>query len=123
MTVVFAFEQWIDGSGLGFNNKVTLPTLVLWRLGVTAFCYFWISLAFTTIMVAFQIPITQGYGHAGFVVLWALNFIGQTALGWAMENMVTILTPQFFPYFLICWIILNLSSSFTPLELTHQFYQ
>lgn len=125
----------------GFNNKVTLPTLVLWRLGVSAFCYFWLSLAFTTLFPAFQIPLQAAYGHAGFVVLWVVNFLGLTALyvpriiwlgpeltapfcrGWMLENLLTFLTPKFFPFSLIAVVIMNITSSFTPLELTQEFYQ
>lgn len=64
----------------GFANKVTLPSFVLWRITLSSFCYFWLSLAYTTIFVAFQIPFRSAFGGGGFVVLWILNFLGLTAL-------------------------------------------
>ena len=39
-----------------------------------------------------------------------------------MESMISLLTPRFFPFFLIFWIITNLSSPFLPLELLQRFY-
>lgn len=45
------------------------------------------------------------FGNSGFLVLWALNFVGMLAVGLALEAMFTILTHRFMPYFMITWII------------------
>lgn len=45
------------------------------------------------------------FGHSGFLVLWALNFVGMLSVGLALESVYTILTHRFMPYFLFVWII------------------
>jgi len=42
---------------------------------------------------------------------WALNYVTLLALGLAFETMLSVLTAQFLPLFLIVWIILNISQS------------
>jgi len=45
-----------------------------------------------------------------------LSFCAMSALGLAVEALVTILTPKFIPFFLILWIISNVSVSYYPIE-------
>lgn len=40
-----------------------------------------------------------------------------TRRGLAMEAMVTVLTPRFVPFFLVLWIIFNVSVVFFPVEI------
>ena len=42
---------------------------------------------------------------AGFVTLWALNFVTAIAAGFALETMLSLLGVPFLPFFLILWII------------------
>jgi len=106
-----------------FNKKTTFWSLYAWRLAVPFVMYFWLSLWFTILIVCWQIPVTAAVGRAGFVVLWALNYVALLAVGLAIETMLSVLTPKFLPFFLIFWIITNISSSFTPIETTQQFYR
>ncbi len=50
---------------------------------------------------------------AGFVVDWALNYIGLLAMGLAFETAIELLTLQFLPLFLIFWIISESQASQT----------
>jgi hypothetical protein len=79
----------------GWNNKLTFHSLYLWRLGVPAFFYFWMSLVFTTVSRAFQIPMQASVGRAGFVVLWMLNYCTLFAIGLSMESTLSLLTAKF----------------------------
>lgn len=45
---------------------------------------------------------------AGFVVLWALNYVTLVAGGLAMETVLAIIGLTWLPFFLILWIIREL---------------
>ncbi|GJN89696.1 hypothetical protein Rhopal_002683-T1 [Rhodotorula paludigena] len=100
----------------------------LLRLGPVFVGYFFLSLAYSLINIAFLLPM-DGNGYAGFgpqggfMVFWMLNLLTIFALGLAMESMLTLLTLRFFPFFLISWIILNITSSFFPATLAEHFYK
>lgn len=51
-----------------------------------------------------------------------LNFVGMLSLGLALEAMITLLTPRFMPFFMISWIIVNVSTTFMPLEVLPRIY-
>lgn len=77
---------------------------IIWRWVSTIVAYFFLSLAYSLISLAFQInftappgshtelvqPATQ-YGRGSFVVYWMVNFVGMIALGLASENVTMIL--------------------------------
>ncbi|KAJ7737932.1 hypothetical protein B0H16DRAFT_1730099 [Mycena metata] len=84
------------------------------------------QLFYTLLSRAFQLPFdrrpwmwtltrTDRFGSAGLVIFWMLNWIGMLACGLALESMITILTVRFVPFFLIIWIISNVSVSIFPL--------
>lgn len=73
------------------------------------------SLWYTTLLSAFQIPLTHILGHSGWLAAWALNYLSFLALGLAMEVAITVLGIRGMPFFLILWIILNITSSFLPI--------
>jgi hypothetical protein len=59
--------------------------------------YFWLSLNFSLLFKAYQIPTEASYGRGGFMVLWMLNWITLAAVGLALESIVALLTPEFAP--------------------------
>lgn len=97
----------------GWNQKLTYPSLMLWRIGVPICIYFWLSLQFSLLFKAFQIPTEASYGRGkvqtpsqiqmlidrigGFMVLWMLNWATLCAVGLVLESMVALLTPTFAP--------------------------
>lgn len=73
--------------------------LIVWRLVATITTYFFVSLIYSFVSLAFQIPFWKGpasptepainpsaYGRGSFVVYWMVNFVGMNALGIACEN-------------------------------------
>lgn len=74
--------------------------LMIWRLGMVILVYFFLSLAYSLVSLAFQIPFSNtfahndvtrannpdAYGKGSFVVYWMLNWTGMIALGLASEN-------------------------------------
>ncbi|WRT70773.1 uncharacterized protein IL334_007772 [Kwoniella shivajii] len=149
--IIFAFYLCMYGgisrmkSGLG--TRLRMSSMLGIRLGWPLLAYFFISLWQTLIVRAWQVPLTDHLGRAGFVTLWALNYVTIIASGLAMETMLAIIGISWLPFFLILWIIcayplskrnhdnahqlssvcspstVNITSSFYPIEMMPNFYR
>ena len=109
--------------------------LIIWRLISTITAYFFMSLAYSLVSLAFQIPFFNGptdqtssiqyatkYGHASFVIYWMVNFVGMTALGLACENVAMVLGMPWTSFWLIFWVITNVTTSFYAIETEPGFF-
>ena len=97
------------------------------------------SLFYSLVSLAFEIPLSSqpfshvepppvgtsvnGYGHASFVVYWAINYLGMCALGFACENVAMVVGQPFTALWLIFWVISNVCTAFYPLELAAGVYK
>lgn len=97
------------------------------------------SLSYSFVSLAFQIPFSSqpyshveppppgasvnGYGHASFIVYWAINYLGMCALGFACENVAMVVGQPFTAIWLIFWVISNVCTAFYPLELAAGVYR
>lgn len=72
--------------------------------------YFWISLHFSLISLAFLVDFTRKYGRVGFFIYWMANWVTMSGLGFVMETMFLWL-GMWFPFFLLFWVIINVSPS------------
>jgi len=127
--------------------------LIIYRWLATITAYFFLSLSYSLVSLAFQIPFSNvppplpsplndgaghwtrtepvtsanALGHATFFVYFLLNFVGMAALGLTCENMAMLLSALSpLPYaalFLIWWVITNVSTGFYALELASDFYK
>ena len=110
--------------------------LVLWRLFATIIAYFLLSLSYSLVSLAFQIPFSNtfpvndvtvarnpdAYGKGTFVVYWMLNFVGMYSLGLASENVTMVIGQPWTALWLIFWVISNVSTSFYNLSLAPRFF-
>ena len=109
--------------------------LIIWRWFATVTAYFFLSLAYSWVSLAFQIPFSNqpalhtgvannpdAYHRGSFVVYWMINFVGMTALGLACENVTMIVGQPWTALWLIFWVITNVSTSFYAIELAPRFY-
>ncbi|KAI0484143.1 MNNG and nitrosoguanidine resistance protein [Xylariaceae sp. FL0804] len=112
--------------------------LILWRWIATVVAYVLISLTYSLVSLAFQIPFwpeaashvhavtgagATKFGRASFVVYWMLNFVGMTALGLACENVAMVVGQPWTALWLIFWVITNVSTAFYSLQLAPAFFQ
>ncbi|CDO94191.1 unnamed protein product [Kluyveromyces dobzhanskii CBS 2104] len=100
--------------------------IILYRLGTSWAAYFVLSLFFCTVSAIFQIDFTPAFGKGGFVVYWMTTWLLMGAVGGANENVLSLLLaycPQYLGFWLISWIILNISPSFVPLVLANRLYR
>ncbi|KAH6670378.1 MNNG and nitrosoguanidine resistance protein [Halenospora varia] len=108
---------------------------VIWRWVATVSAYFVLSLCYSLISLAFQVPFSRrgashtepainpdAYHHATFLVYWMLNFVGMNALGLACENVAMVAGNPWTAIWLIFWIITNVSTAFYSINLASGFY-
>lgn len=136
----FSFSFLMPIHGLFMANKDHAPILrahlLIWRITSSIVAYFFLSLFYSLVSLAFQIPFwnnsaspTEGafnanaYGRASFVVYWMLNWVGMTALGLPSENMAMVLGMPYASLWLVFWVITNVATSFYPIVLESDFYR
>lgn len=120
------------------GNHPPLKTLqwVAWRILSNITAYFFLSLSYSLVSLAFQIPFTNdpvpgivsaenpnAYGRGSFMVFWMLNWVGMSALGFPCENMAMILGAPYSSIFLIFWVISNVATGFYALDLAPSFFK
>jgi hypothetical protein len=111
------------------------PQLIVWRYIATVAAYFFMSLAYSFISLAFQVPFhnppasptevafnPSAYGHVTFFVYWMLNFVGMCALGLACENVAMVVGAPWTAMWLIFWVITNVSTGLYPIPTAPNFY-
>ena len=109
--------------------------LIIWRWFATTAAYFFLSLGYSFVALAFQIPFSTSpasptepainataYGKGSFVIYWMINFLGMSALGLSCENVAMALGQPWVAMWLIFWVIANVSTGFYSLDLTPHFY-
>ncbi|KAI0268702.1 hypothetical protein BC834DRAFT_821175 [Gloeopeniophorella convolvens] len=96
------------------QDRLTFKWLIIIRIVNPVIMYFFISLFYCLLSLAFQVPFNRHFGHSGFVIYWMMSWLAMCALGGAVESMLTLLTPRFIPFFLLLWIIVNVSVCFFP---------
>lgn len=113
------------------THKILLPHLkmpqyILYRFLGNQLSYLVLSLFIGAVSAIFQIDFTVAFGKAGFVVYWFSTYLTMSAVGGASENMAMLIftyNPPFVGFWLISWVILNVSPSFSPMALTSHFYR
>lgn len=86
-----------------------------------------LALVYCLSTIAFQVPTDVAFGHAGFLVMWAVMYLFFSASGALNEVVVGILLTldykQFMPPWLILNIVLNISPTYAPFELLPGVYR
>ncbi|KAF7967864.1 hypothetical protein HWV62_32882 [Athelia sp. TMB] len=103
----------------GLQRRLALRPLLVLRVVAPLLTYLWVSLMYSLLSLAYLVPFGRTFGRAGFVIYWMMSFCAMSALGLALEVMITLLTMRFVPFFLILWIIwakANVSVSYYPIE-------
>ncbi|KAL8765618.1 MAG: hypothetical protein Q9209_007350 [Squamulea sp. 1 TL-2023] len=117
------------------HPPMKFPSFIVWRWSATVTAYFFLSLSYSIISLAFQIPFAnpsapgtevannpEPYGKGTFMVYWMINYVGMTALGLACENVGMIIGQPWTAMWLIFWVITNVATSFYSLDLAPKFY-
>lgn len=108
------------------GQKLKPIHMLLYRYIIAYVNYFFLSLFFCAVSAAFQVNFTLAFGKGGFVVAWMSSWLLMAAVGGANENMITIILsfgPQYLGFWLIFWVVMNISPSFYPMALCNNFYR
>ncbi|KAK3173516.1 hypothetical protein OEA41_006846 [Lepraria neglecta] len=100
LTFAFSIFQILRTTGVIVGSKLNLRSALLFRTTTALLAYFFISLWYTLINLAFGVPMGRFLGKGGFVVFWMLNWCTMGA-----------------------GIIVNVSGAFTSFELMPGFYR
>ncbi|KAK4689247.1 hypothetical protein P7C73_g851, partial [Tremellales sp. Uapishka_1] len=122
--IIFTFLISLTWNNLALPiiaDKLTLLSEVLVKIGVPIIGYFWLSLNYSLVSLAFQVSFTRRFGKGGFPLYWMENFVTMSALGLVMETMYIWLGP-YFPFFLLFWVVLNVSTAFLDLADMQYFF-
>ncbi|KXJ96706.1 MNNG and nitrosoguanidine resistance protein [Microdochium bolleyi] len=108
---------------------------IIWRWIATIVAYFFVSLGYSLVSLAMQVPFWMppasptevafnptAYGLASFPVWWMINFLGMVALGFASENVAMVVGQPWAALWLIFWVITNVTTSFYAYEVIPTFY-
>ncbi|KAJ3514420.1 hypothetical protein NLJ89_g2395 [Agrocybe chaxingu] len=100
----------------GFERSLSTWSLIKLRLVSSFAAYFVIALFYSLLSLAFQLNVSRKFGHSGFLIFWMLNYAGMLAVGLALESLLTLLTTRGIPFFMLTWIITNVSVCVYPIE-------
>jgi hypothetical protein len=107
----------------GFTDGLETGSLISVRMISSFMAYFFVSLFYCLLSVTFKLSLSHKFGHSGFLIFWMLNYVGMLALGLALEALLTLLTVRFVPFFMLTWIIINVSVCVFPIEVLPNFYR
>jgi hypothetical protein len=105
---------------------VKIPHYLIYRFIGNHISYFILALFISTVSAIYQIDFTLSIGKAGFVVFWFTTYLTMAAVGGMNENVCMMIfahNPPFLGLWLISFVILNVSPTFSPMALTNQFYR
>ncbi|CAI5758524.1 unnamed protein product [Candida verbasci] len=127
MIIVTFFQfQFFADLHMGVVKVLKGKHYLMYRLFTSIFSYFIISLMFSLVTLAFQVDFTVTFGKSGFLVYWMVSFLTMTAVGTMNEIAALLLIPIYPPllgFWLIFWVIINITPTFTPLALCPEFFR
>lgn len=122
----FAFNFFSEIHQSVAKMGVKVVHLVLYRLLSTVANFFVMSFFYSLVTLAFQVDFTRTFGHSGFLVYWMTNFLTMWAVG-AMNEAMGMLLIMYYPplvgFWMLFWVIINISPTFTPLALSPKFFR
>ncbi|AOA62826.1 Nitrosoguanidine and 6-azauracil resistance protein [Komagataella phaffii CBS 7435] len=120
MIIITFFQFAFFGPVHGAAAQVLKPShYLVYRAIFSQVVYLFLSLAYSLITRAFQVDLNKAFS-GGLGVYWMCNYLTMAAVGGANEN-VAIIATAFFPplmaIWLMTWVILNISATFSPIIL------
>ena len=122
---ILQFGLWGKVHGM-VSQKLKIKPLIFYRIIVSVVTLFFLSLFLCTVSAIYQIDFTKAFGRGGFLVYWMSTWLIMVALAGANENVVGLIIAygsEYLSFWIITFIILNISPSFFPMALDSNFYR
>lgn len=106
-------------------QKVKPSHYILYRMISSQISYVVLSLGYSCVSAAFQVNFNLAY-KGGFGVYWMISYLTMAAVGGANENVAMICFSTFPPalgFWILGWVIINISPTFSAMALTPHFYR
>ncbi|ODV93340.1 hypothetical protein PACTADRAFT_51941 [Pachysolen tannophilus NRRL Y-2460] len=120
----FQFNFFLQVHGK-IAQKLRTLHYVVYRALAAQVSYLILSLAYSAVSAAFQINFNNAY-KGGFGVQWMFSYLTMAAVGGANENVALICFATYPPvlgFWLLGFVIINISPTFAPLALCPHFYR
>lgn len=107
-------------------DMISTKNRVVTRIGLSISTHFFASLCWCTVAAIYQVDFTKAFGRGGFMIYWMSTWLFMWAVGGINENVLNIIfavNPPFLGFWVLGFIIINLSSSFFPMALDSNFYR
>lgn len=101
-------------------------SMLTYRVGSTVLSFLVLSFFFSMVSLAFQVDFTKAFGKGGWPIYWATNFLTMWAVGAVNEAvgmMIILWYPPMIGFWLLFWVVSNISATFSPIALTPNFYR
>lgn len=127
--LIFSFHQFNFAADLHTSliSQLHFTDLLVYRFFFAQLNHMILSLVYSLMTIAFQVPINLAYGRAGFMVLWMTMYMFFSATGGTMEVAGTFIRYSGRPYLvspiLIFLIVINISCTFGALVLSPGIYR
>ncbi|KAK6202902.1 uncharacterized protein RJT21DRAFT_118977 [Scheffersomyces amazonensis] len=122
----FQFNFFVDVHKDVLKIGIKRVHFMIYRIISSIVSFLIISLVYSLVSLAAQVDFTKSYGRGGFVVYWMISFLCMWAVGLANEiagMLLIIYYPPVVGFWMLFWVIINISPTFTPLALSPKFYR
>ncbi|GMM28272.1 hypothetical protein DAMA08_009880 [Martiniozyma asiatica (nom. inval.)] len=125
--IIMTFFQvmWLQQLHQLVASAVNTRAYLIYRMVIPHAFYLVTAMAFACLNRAFQIPMNNSWS-GGFGVLWMIAYVTMAAVGGANENMFLICSctlPPLIGFWMLFFVIINISGTFSPLALCPEFYR
>ncbi|KAK6464656.1 hypothetical protein DFJ63DRAFT_311952 [Scheffersomyces coipomensis] len=122
----FQFNFFVDVHKEVAQAGLKKTHFMAYRILASIISFFVISLVYSLVTLAMQVDFTKAFGRAGFMVYWMVSFLTMWAVGTANEiagMLLIIYYPPLLGFWMLFWVIINISPTFTPLALSPKFFR
>lgn len=107
-------------------KKLHTRQYLLYHMIASQSAYLVMSLVYSLMTLAFQIPVNATFGRSGFLVEWAFVFLTMSALGSINENAAIQIFARYRPaigFWIVFYMVTNVSVIFSPLVVMNNFFR
>ncbi|EGV64801.1 hypothetical protein CANTEDRAFT_104467 [Yamadazyma tenuis ATCC 10573] len=109
------------------REKISTRSYLFFRWAASNFNALFLSLVYCLATLAFQISVTDTFGHSGFLVLWMILYMFILTNGFISDTVISLVMAYEKPYLVapctILNVVVNLATTFSPFELMPRSYR